>query len=382
MTRAAFRFFLFAALALLPSQGWAQACTPPDPAEFSCPSTAFEACEITVEGAPRRYCRHIPDQGGSLPALIAFHGAGAGAEAMVNLWRYNTEAGLILIVPDAREVGEDGVCSSIWRQIGFQAQDWAGLAAPYGCAGGTGFSDLAFVEALMDATEAERDVQGFYAAGFSAGAGFVFQLYLTAPLAARFKGFAAAGMGVNAAKMRAVEAGHASPARFGPNRDVKRPFLFHMGTADKFALPVEEIVAELQRHPRCAEPGSIYIAMRCVLFNPIGRERGNFDLTSQRRRTEDWLAAFNQTQPRRIESLYPDLGAGAGGDQTMTVRSDYLPSEGGAPVAVLTTVDGGHDWPGWGGNQPPCASGMCDVDLSSEILQFWRATAGMVTPPR
>ncbi|SLN15575.1 Alpha/beta hydrolase family protein [Pseudoruegeria aquimaris] len=373
-------------LFVLPGVARAQApgtaCLPVDPAAFSCPSAAFQPCGIAVEGATRHYCRHIPDQGGVLPVVIAFHGAGAGADAMVNLWRYRAEQGMIILVPDAHETGQEGVCSSIWRQIGFQAQDWAGLAAPYGCAGGSGLSDLAFVEALMDAPEAERAVQGFYAAGFSAGAGFVFQLYLTAPLAERFAGFAAAGMGMSAAKMRAVEPEARGTGRYGLNRSARRPFLFHMGTADKFSLPVETIVAELQRHPRCAEPGSIYAAMRCVLFNPIGQERGNFDLTSQRRMTEKWLAAFNRTLPRRIESLYPDLGAGEGGDETMTVRADYLPAEGGAPVAVLTTLDGGHDWPGWGGNQAPCGSRMCDVDLTQEILQFWRATAGMVTPPR
>ncbi|MEP5378867.1 MAG: hypothetical protein ABJQ14_24200, partial [Hyphomicrobiales bacterium] len=114
-------FFVYLGLA-----GGANACAAPTIRDFSCASTAFHACEIQVNGAPRHYCQHLPDQGGALPALLAFHGAGADANAMVNLWRSYVEQGLILIIPDASETGTDGTCSTIWRQIGFQASDWAG----------------------------------------------------------------------------------------------------------------------------------------------------------------------------------------------------------------------------------------------------------------
>ncbi len=377
------RFFLVLGFYLCSTMG-ALACAAPDAREFSCASTAFHACEIIVKGAPRHYCKHVPDQGGDLPALMAFHGAGADANAMVNLWRGYTEQGLILIIPDAKETGSDGTCSTIWRQIGFQAQNWEEMAKPYGCAGGDGYSDLDFIQALMAEVEVGAKIQGWYATGFSAGAGFVYQLYLTLPIATRFKGFAAVGMGMSRAKEAAVQDGAQKVIGhvFSPNFDSKRPFLFHMGTSDKFAYPIENVAIALRDHPRCAKPPSIFMALRCVLFNQTENGRGTFDMTSQIDLTERWLADFNRTQPRRIESLYPDLGAGEGGDKTMTVRADYLPLSDGAPVAVLTAVGGGHDWPGWGGNHAPCTSGMCDIDLAREILQFFRATAGMVTPPR
>jgi hypothetical protein len=49
-------------------------------------------------------------------------------------------------------------------------------------------------------------------------------------------------------------------------------------------------------------------------------------------------------------------------------------------VARITIIDGFHQWPGRNGNAPPCASdNNCDIDMTEEILQFWRANAGLRT---
>jgi poly(3-hydroxybutyrate) depolymerase len=49
-------------------------------------------------------------------------------------------------------------------------------------------------------------------------------------------------------------------------------------------------------------------------------------------------------------------------------------------VAVITIIDGEHNWAGAGGNHAPCPNQNRDIDASVEILQFWRAHAGLRNP--
>ena len=51
--------------------------------------------------------------------------------------------------------------------------------------------------------------------------------------------------------------------------------------------------------------------------------------------------------------------------------------EDSAAVARITIIDGFHQWPGRNGNAPPCGQENCDVDMTEEVLQFWRANAGL-----
>ena len=72
---------------------------------------------------------------------------------------------------------------------------------------------------------------------------------------------------------------------------------------------------------------------------------------------------------------YGDVGEQAHVDRTMAVRQDFLTlDDDSAPFAAITTIDGGHFSLGKNGDYPPCTN--CDIDVTEQILQFWRAQAG------
>ena len=104
---------------------------------FQCASREFQACEIDVSGITRQYCQHVPDQGGRMPDVLSFHGAGGKANALVNLWRVQTEQSMILVIPTALETCEGGKCSFRWRQVGTPAKSWQDLDNEDDCDGGT-----------------------------------------------------------------------------------------------------------------------------------------------------------------------------------------------------------------------------------------------------
>ena len=350
---------------------------------FACKSGEFEPRDLRVEGIVRRYCLHIPDQSGPLPLVIAFHGANGTAASMVNMWRQHTESSMIIAAPQALGTRRHGVCIAFWRQVGDVTQTWDALAEEDTCTGGSHEIDLKFAAALMDEIAALHPVSGIYATGFSNGADFIFQLVLTRELAQRIDGFATAGAGMVPQKLRAARAGGAV-AGFSVNTDLPRPFLVEMGTADRKNILMDEIAEVIDADGGCGVIASAHDVRNCFYRGMRTSEGGSpFDIGSRLSRTRDWLTAMNRSDPDRRESLYPDLGRGTDGDRTMTVREDYDPRPGsdGAAVAILTTIDGGHTWPGWGGNRPPCGSHNCDIDLTREAIQFWRTHAGMKLPP-
>lgn len=373
---------ILAVLLFIPSSVFAGQCTPAKDTEFQCASREFQACEMDVNGITRQYCQHVPDQGGELPAVLSFHGAGGKANALVNLWRVQTEQSMVLVIPTALETREGGTCSFRWRQIGTPADNWRELNEEDSCAGGTWRNDLDFVTALMDKLENELTISDFYAMGFSNGGGFVYQLYMVEELARRFSGFAAAGAGMDKRKLAAVGETFGG-TKYTPNISTLRPFLFQMGTEDKKNIAIEEVIEAVDNNPACQPIKSAKDVMECFSFTHLSKSVGVYDMPTRRTITRDWLLNFNNADPHRHESLYPNLGQGAApADKTMTVREDYLekPNEPSAAVTVLTTLDGGHDWPGWGGNRAPCPSQNCDVDLMHEIIQFWRAHGKMKLP--
>jgi len=375
------RFWLFLFL-FVPQIAFAGQCTPATDPEFVCSSREFDACEMDVGGITRQYCQHIPNQGGALPAVLSFHGAGGKANALVNLWRVQTEQSMILVVPTALETRESGDCSLRWRQIGTPADNWQELNKSDPCGGGTWRSDLDFTAALTDKLKRDFEISDFYAMGFSNGGGFIYQLYMTDELARRFSGFAVAGAGMSKKKLDA-SAAQTGIAGYTPNVDTLVPFLFQMGTEDKKNIAIEEVIEAVDNNPACQPIQSAKDVMDCFGFTHLSQSVGVFDMPTRRTITRDWLVSFNNADTHRHESLYPNLGQGSEpADHTMTVREDYLEksNEPSAAVTVLTTVDGGHDWPGWGGNRAPCPSQNCDVDLMHEIIQFWRANGGMNLP--
>ncbi|GLQ33821.1 hypothetical protein GCM10007939_01040 [Amylibacter marinus] len=316
-----------------------------------------------------------------MPVILSYHGAGGKAKALANLWRESTEQSMILVIPDASPSRVDGKCSLVWRQIGRGADTWKDLAQNDSCSGGQWTDDLRFTQVLLDKFQQERQSNAFFALGFSNGGDFIYQLLLTRQLAERFSGFAVAGAGMTERKRNASKQ-ESNLDGFTLNQTIKRPFLFQMGTEDKKNIPLAVVAKAVDENPACQPVRSARHVMECFYFTHLSKSVGVYDMPTIRSITRDWLVRFNNANTQRHESLYPNLGAGpAPADQTITVREDYF-EQGteSAAVAVLTTLDGGHDWPGWGGNRAPCPSRNCDINLLSEIIQFWRAHAGMLLP--
>ncbi len=228
------RLFIVLILLLVPASVMAE-CQPTTDTNFSCASREFTACEIQVNGRTRQYCQHIPNQGGALPVVFSFHGAGGKARALVNLWRSHTEQSVILIAPQALVTKRYDECLPLWRQLGGEVKNWSELTQKDSCSGGVFTDDLDFVAALMDHLEVTQNVENFYATGFSNGADFTFQLMMTSELAERFSGFATSGAGMTQNRLNAIAASDAA-GKYTVNTHIKRPFLVHFGTEDKKKL--------------------------------------------------------------------------------------------------------------------------------------------------
>ena len=249
---------LFCTLALLSC--WAPPAAQADP--LACKSREFVPHSITVEGIERSYCLHLPDQDGQLPLVLAFHGANGTAASMVNLWRQHTESSMIIAAPQALQTRRHGSCVAFWRQVGDVVETWDGLEGEDTCAGGGYAEDLKFVAALLDDIAARHPVSGVYATGFSNGADFTFQLFLTRELAARIDGFATAGAGMVPQKLQAARTGGRA-AGFSVNTDLSRPFLVEMGTADRKNLLMDEIAALIDADDACGPIASARDVRNC-----------------------------------------------------------------------------------------------------------------------
>lgn len=400
-------YFLFL-LSLSPLPLFAQTFTCPTapPAGATCnhPSE-FTSCGLVVNGLTRHFCIHEPSEepmhntppGTRMPAILAFHGGGGNANVMVNTWDRHTEQGMVLVAPTALPTAAGGAAcppnaSTRWRHINLGVPDWAALANADPC-GGTYRDDLDFVRALVAELRAQLDPSGFYAAGFSSGAGMVYQLMITEPHAGLFNGLAAVSNVLGTAKVeahRATAPPPGAPPDLRPNRQARVPFLFMIGTNDKTNSPLENIVESVTRAcagptpPSCAAAcgagATALDVMTCWRQEATHPGGGRHLMLTPRHQTAQWLVQHNNSVRRAVQSLYPDVGHGGPPnrptDQTTVVREDYRRRGGtpnSAPVAVVTVLGGEHVWPGQNGDYPPCTN--CDIDATQVILQFWRAQA-------
>ncbi|EBA04653.1 hypothetical protein RB2150_11226 [Rhodobacteraceae bacterium HTCC2150] len=373
---------LIAFFILISTRVYALECQAVSDPMFMCKSSEFQACEIAVKGVARQYCLHSPQQGGDLPVVFAFHGAGGKSGAMVNLLRSYSEQSMVVIAPQAKMTQHMADCSHRWRQIGDTYQGWDDLLRDDNCAGGNGLDDLKFVEALLDDTERQSPNARKYAMGFSNGGDFVFQLFMTEQFDRRLDGFATSGAGLKGQKVTALAQVN-GVGNYTVNTKIRRPFIMQIGTLDKKNLDIQALARAVDTAPGCQPITNAEDVFRCLLNVVVTKGDKPFDMPTRRSQTRDWLVKFNGVDLNRTESLYPNLGVGPEpSDHTMTVREDYREgtAANSAAVAVLTTVDGGHDWPGWGGNRAPCPKRNCDIDYMHEIIQFWRSHAGMKLP--
>ena len=371
-------------------------CPLPAPAGAPlCGNPEFQSCRIDVPvgggGAPvpRHFCIHVPAAPPSMefPVIFAFHGGGGDGGVMVAIWDKHTEQGMVLIAPSA--LPSRAGCTTRWRTIDRQSLNWSDFTVVDPCPPMAPLGhDLALVDAIAQDLIAQGiQPQGFYAAGFSSGAGMVHQLFITERYADRFAGFAAIGVPIdNPQKDAQAAAVGAGPLQ--PNHHIKKPILVAMGTSDKGFAPWENLVESvddvLVPSNACPAITSAADVVACYRDHPTFPGLGKNFVIAPLEDTADWYVAHNNSIERGLESLYPDLGHGSSftelRDATVAVRHDFPQRPGvedSAAVARITIVDGGHTWPGHNGNAPPCRSENCDIDTTEEILQFWRANAGL-----
>ena len=384
-----------------------------------CKNSEFQSCGINVNGITRHFCIHVPSDGAgapagqsdplieNLPVIFGFHGGGGDASKMVKIWDKHTEQGMVLIAPSALVSGNGTDCKPAWRGIRKTVPTWADLANPDACGfavaiippkfavlpyqtGGANHNDLDLVRIIGAAINADQQIQptGFYASGFSSGAGMVYQLFITQPHVTFFSGFMAVSNNITQAKIDAQAAAAGIPG-YQPNHDIRKPFLFIMGTNEKLDAPGQNIVefVDTQAVPGgiCPPVTSALEVIRCWSSHPTYPSPGvgKHEILTPSFITTRWLVNHNNSLERPLESLYPDVGHGdapySQSDHTISVRQDFMKKprvDNSAPVAVIRILDGGHVWPGQNGNHPPCNSGNCDIDATEVVLQFWRANAG------
>jgi len=375
-------------------------CPLPSPPNATCGNPEFESCGIDVGGVTRHVCVHAsrqPNQ--ALPAVWGFHGR-TGDGAVAAGWMQDmTEQGMLLVAPSALDSGAP--CVPAWRHLGSQRADWTvldtGQDACTTAASTDNDADLALVQTLLDEIDSQIADVDHYAFGFSNGAGFTYQLMITAPLSARFDGFAMVANAMNEAKFTGATGGGAGP--WSAELERTHPVLVYQGSADRIFVPMERMMMRTQELVTAAAAGAPQLqggpcdmggaltvegVFACWRSQPMAPGLRDNTYVDRGLRTRLWLLDRNQPFPRPRESLYPDLGHGRDTtlreeDATVTVRREWPARRraGSQPVVWLNAVDAAHTMAGARGGYPPCPTRNCDIDLVEEILQFWRANAGL-----
>jgi poly(3-hydroxybutyrate) depolymerase len=328
--------------------------------------------------------------------IFAFHGGGHAGRVMATTWDKHTEQGMVLVAPSAMKDPALPGCRGHWRTIDRDFPDWSDFTTVDPCGTPRGH-DLALVDAISQHLIDEGIVpQGFYAAGFSNGANFVNQLFITEKFAAAFDGFAAVGASISdhmqaATDPAVVGAGPLQPNHHQidpalPGGEIRKPILLVRGTNEKGFIPWDNVIDSVD-NGGCAVTSALDV-VACYLDHETFPPLGKHSVISTAKETVDWYVDHNNSDERGVESLYPDLGHGSSfadhEDATMAVRQDFQRRPGdedSATVARITIIDGFHQWPGKDGNAPTCESdNNCDIDMTEVILQFWRANADLFTP--
>lgn len=273
-----------------------------------------------------------------VPVIIVFHGGGQDAATIAKRWGVNPPnpvpselENYLLVFPEA-----DPTLPDEW--VHYSAGDSAYPS-----------HDLDFVAQLLQelTTRAyptgspavptvSADPSLAYAAGFSNGGGFVWQL-LHSELAASFRGFAAVGKALDPEKVRhyADELGPGTPPEAAP-------VVYVHGTADRGYRP----------------PAS-------QLEMPLEQTLPSF--TVQKMLERNGVAAPPSPPPAATTTLVP----GSTG-VTEVVLQLFIGTEA---FLQVTVINGGHNWPTARtvGN-PPVAD---HFNATSTIVEFWRQHAGL-----
>jgi poly(3-hydroxybutyrate) depolymerase len=272
------------------------------------------------------------------PVIIVFHGGGQDAATIAKRWGVHPPAPVppdlenyLLVFPEA-----DPTLPDEW--VHYSAGD---SAYPT--------HDLDFVAQLLQelTTRAyptgspavptvSADPSLAYAAGFSNGGGFVWQL-LHSELTASFRGFAAVGKALDPEKVRhyADELGPGTPPEAAP-------VVYVHGTAD-----------------RGYRPPSTQLEM------PLEQTLPSFTVTTMLER--NGVAA---PPPAATTTLEPGST-----NETEVVQQLFTGTEA---FLQVTVINGGHNWPmPTTPGRPPFGPVARHFNATSAIVEFWRQHAGL-----
>jgi poly(3-hydroxybutyrate) depolymerase len=294
--------------------------------------------QLIAQGGDRTYHVHIPANPtqATVPAIVVFHGDGQDAATIARRWGLEpgtpvpaNVADYLLVFPEA-----DPRLSGEWVQ--FQKAD-----------GKFPTLDLEFVDLLVQELTTRpfptgsaqvpyvsADPESVYAAGFSSGAGMVWQL-MNSDRVSLFRGFATVGKALDPEKSQRYRR---DLAAIGAQPDPVPVFYVH-GTGEHTFRPP----ATLQEVPLdTTQPA----------------------FTVREMLTRNAVAA---PAPANATALVPGST-----NLTEVVVQLYL---GAAAFACATVINGGHNWPGptTVGN-PPVAS---HFDATAAIVDFWHAHAAL-----
>jgi poly(3-hydroxybutyrate) depolymerase len=284
----------------------------------------------------RIYHIHVPANPtqATVPAIIVFHGAGQDAATIARRWGLEpgtpvpaNVADYLLVFPEA-----DARLPAEW--IHFQDADRAFPTL-----------DLEFVDLLLQeitttlyatgsaaVPNVSADPSLIYAAGFSNGAGMVWQL-VNSDLVTQFRAFAAVGVALAPEKARRYR------QQLAPADPAPVPLMYVHGTGEHTFRPP----ATLQEVPiETTQPA--FTVREMLTRNGIP-----------------------PTAPAATTTLIPGSA-----NLTEVVVQEYLGTEA---FSCATVINGGHNWPGptTVGN-PPVAS---HFDTTAAIVDFWHNHAAL-----
>lgn len=331
-----------------------------------CPtSPLIQTCSVDVPDAagvlePRYFCLSMPTIVEQANAVFMFHGGGNTGKAMAKHWQ-NQMADTFLILPTAKFVGG----KRKWNVVDKVVPNFFDLKPV------RGHSDTEFIQTVLIEIEARLScnqaapptpcIQNYYAAGFSSGAGMVFQLATRNSFNNWFSGYGAVSNQVKP-EMRQPTIGLTGNLTV-PKLPV--PIFYMVGTDERINLPFEYIENFISTN--CLQPDFIEDSIECFGAGSIK------NISSRRFDTAKWLRTTNFTTNPAIITTYDDIT-----DDTVITSQLYEPDPtvaNAAAVWVGSVINGGHYWPSINtAKTDPVHSE--DFETSDQMVDFWTTYAG------
>lgn len=330
-----------------------------------CPETGYKTCSVQVPDAggidePRIFCLGIPEVQ-QANVIFMFHGGGNTGKTGVGRWT-NQFDNAFIVLPSSKIVNG----SRSWNTANRDIPNFDDLKPT------AGHSDTEFIETILETLEVDYScdqvnppepcIHNYYAAGFSSGAGMIFQLYTRNEMNAWFSGYGAISNRLSQEKRIAYD-----PFTNTGNATLPldpRPMFFMMGSDEPVHINTDIFIDTI--NASCAQPDFIEGLFDCYRSIDV-------DYTSNKTSTAVWLRQQNGTLNDSEVGFY-NLNT----DDT-AITSQFYPRNSliinAEPLTVLTVVNGDHSWPSIN-NQRPDGAHSEDLETSDELVKFWIKEAG------